>query len=203
MRSTCIIVLRPVQKLPEITGEFIGADAGAQFLAEKGIRMHLAIGDFDSVPSERMDKIRQFSKEIIKLNPVKDISDSQAALEEAMREGYSSFWMVGALGGRMDHTSVNLRLMEYCPYPIVLYDDQNTVRILEKGSHRIHSGRYKYVSFFAVNEAVLSLSGMKYPLQHRMLKEKDTIGLSNELIGNEGLAEVHSGRVMMIQSNDR
>ena len=202
MCSTCIIVLRPVKDIPDIEGDWFGADAGALFLAEKGIAMKLAIGDFDSVPSSQMEKIRSCSREVIQLNPVKDISDSQAALEEGMRRGYRSFSMIGAVGGRMDHTSVNLRLMEYCPYPIVLYDDQNRIEILEKGSHMIHKGRYKYVSFFAVNEAELSLSGMKYPLHHKLLKEQDTIGLSNEILSSEAEAAVHAGRVMMIQSDD-
>lgn len=37
----------------------IGADRGALFLVEHGIRPHLAVGDFDSVSPEELDNIKQ------------------------------------------------------------------------------------------------------------------------------------------------
>ena len=54
MPGNCVIALKLCDGLPDIEAEYIGADAGALWLAKKGIGMKLAVGDFDSVAEEDM-----------------------------------------------------------------------------------------------------------------------------------------------------
>ena len=49
---------------------------------------------------------------LIKLDPVKDISDSEAAVNLAKELGYEEIIILGGLGNRMDHSYVNLKLMQ-------------------------------------------------------------------------------------------
>ncbi len=44
---------------------------------------------------------------------------------------------------------------------------------------------------------------MQYPLDHRMVDEADIYTLSNEVAENEekGIIHVHSGRLLLVQSN--
>lgn len=197
-----VIALKLADFLPDVQADYIGADKGALYLAEKGIRMKLAIGDFDSVEEKDISLIRSFADEFIRLNPVKDDSDSEAAILAAFERGYDEIWLAGATGGRMDHSFVNIRLALKYPGKLWLCDDQNLIYTLCEGSHVVKKGKYPYISFFTEDGADITLEGFKYPLTDRKLTRKDLYTVSNEIIGKTGKAEVHNGIVLVMQCRD-
>ena len=199
----CVVVLKLADHLPDFEDvDYIGADKGALFLARKKIRMAFAIGDFDSVSDNERGWIELYSDEVIALNTVKNNSDSEAAVDEAIRRGYRMIYIVGATGGRLDHEIVNIRLCWKYPDRVVLFDDKNFTRALGEGAHRINKNGYRYLSIFAENECELSVNGFKYELDHRVITEKDLYGLSNEIVGETGEIYVHRGNVLTVQTND-
>lgn len=199
----CVVVLKLADHLPDFEDvDYIGADKGALFLARKKIRMAFAIGDFDSVSDNERGWIELYSDEVIALNTVKNNSDSEAAVDEAIRRGYRMIYIVGATGGRLDHEIVNIRLCWKYPDRVVLFDDKNFTRALGEGAHRINKNGYRYLSIFAENECELSVNGFKYELDHRVITEKDLYGLSNEITGETGEIYVHRGSVLTVQTND-
>jgi thiamine pyrophosphokinase len=202
MLKPCVIALKLASELPDVNADYIGADRGALALAQNHIRMVLAIGDFDSVREDDMHVIELWADEIIRLNPIKDCSDSEAALAKAIDMGYETIYLAGASGGRLDHTYVNLQLMIRSPHHVVLIDDRNLAETFRKGSYEIAKGSYTYASFFALEDSVVSLKGMKYPMDHRLMSRDDVFGLSNEIPGDTGTLTVHQGRVLMIRSRD-
>jgi len=200
----CVIFLKLADKVPDFKDvDYIGADKGALFLAKKKLRMAFSIGDFDSVSENEQSWIELYSDEVIALNPVKNNSDSEAAVDEAVRRGYRMIYIVGATGGRLDHEVVNIRLCMKYPDRVILLDDLNRSVALGEGAHRIRKNGYRYLSLFAENECEISLNGFKYELDHRVINEKDLYGLSNELIGETGEIYVHHGSVLVIQTSDR
>ena len=199
----CVVVLKLADHLPDFEDvDYIGADKGALFLARKKIRMAFAIGDFDSVSSTASSGGADTYDEVIALNTVKNNSDSEAAVDEAIRRGYRMIYIVGATGGRLDHEIVNIRLCWKYPDRVVLFDDKNFTRALGEGAHRINKNGYRYLSIFAENECELSVNGFKYELDHRVITEKDLYGLSNEITGETGEIYVHRGSVLTVQTND-
>ncbi len=199
----CVVVLKLADHLPEFRDvDYIGADKGALFLARKKIRMAFAIGDFDSVSENERGLIELYSDEVIALNPVKNNSDSEAAVDEAIRRGYRRIYIAGATGGRLDHEIVNIRLCWKYPDRVILFDDKNYTRALGEGAHRINKNGYQYLSLFAENECEISLNGFKYELDHRVITERDLYGLSNEILGETGEIYVHRGSVLTVQTND-
>lgn len=202
MRKTAVIVLKLGNDLPDIEADYIGADKGALVLAEKNIRMRLAVGDFDSVSKEEFTKIAEYADEVIRLNPVKDDSDSESALNHVLAMGYEEVWLAGATGGRMDHSYVNLRLAAKHPGRVILYDDQNRICCHGQGTYE-YDDSYTYVSFFAMPEAVISLRGFRYELERRHIDENDIYTLSNEVVSGRGIMTVHEGMVMVMESRDR
>ena len=182
MPGNCVIALKLCDGLPDIEAEYIGADAGALWLAKKGIGMKLAVGDFDSVAEEDMALIRP--------------------LRHAIRMGYDRVWLACRMGGRMDHTWVNFRLALMFPEQAVLYDRQNRIMAYGTGRHVIHKDGYAYFSVFTDQEAVISLAGMKYPLQETRISHRDVFTVSNEIEGEEGILEVHEGLVLVMQCRD-
>ena len=200
--NKCYALLTLAHGIPDTEFDLIGVDRGALTAAEAGRRMKLAIGDFDSVEASGAELIREMSDEVISLNRIKDDSDSEAAVRELIRRGYEKIILTGGTGGRLDHEIVNLRLVSLFPGIVMLEDPQNLVQAFGEGIHRIPAAGKKYISFFAAEPSVISLSGMKYTLSRRTFMPRDLYGLSNEVTGDEGVLTVHSGIILCVQSED-
>ncbi|MBQ7993656.1 MAG: thiamine diphosphokinase [Solobacterium sp.] len=200
--STALIALRLTDSLPDIQADYIGADAGALVLAKKKKRMVLAVGDFDSVSDEEMNLIREYADKVIVLNPIKDDTDSESALNHVLELGYDHIVMCGALGRREDHSLVNLRLVYKHPGVLSLYDQNNLIEAYEEGTYTFAKDEWKYISFFTFAHAVITLENMKYPLDHRTLTPEDLYTLSNEITEEEGILHVLEGKVLVIRSHD-
>lgn len=70
---------------PEI---LIGADRGICFLRDKGIRPTHIVGDFDSASGDALEYFRRFPEiPIRKFNPVKDLTDTEIAMNLAIELG--------------------------------------------------------------------------------------------------------------------
>ena len=201
METSVAIILKRCDSIPTAKN-YIGVDKGALTLARNGKRMLLAIGDFDSVEESDLEYIKEYSDTLIQLNPIKDDTDSEAAIMYAIENGYQKIHLYGGLGGRLDHAMINLRLVSRFPETVYLYDQNNFIYSLAKGVHSIDKRDYTYISFFTEDEATISLEGFKYPLDKQQLTNKDTYTTSNEILEDKGIITVHAGKVTVIQSKD-
>lgn len=196
------IVLGNIEKINKdwLIGEIIGVDYGAKLLAQQGIKMHLSIGDFDSVAREDLEQIKKYSTQMVVLQKEKELSDFEAALNYT--HNYKKVYVLGGLGGRFDHQYVNFQLL-LKDNRLVFLDEQNQIEVKKEGIHRLTRSQFQYISFFSLGEAIISLIGFKYALDHHHLTQSDLFTLSNELIYEKAKLIIHSGKVLMIQSNDK
>ena len=201
METSVAIILKRCESIPTAEN-YIGVDKGALTLATNGKRMLVAIGDFDSVEESDLAYIKEYSDTLIQLNPIKDDTDSEAAVMYAIEKGYQKIHLYGGLGGRLDHAMINLRLVSRFPETVYLYDQNNLIYSLAEGIHSIDKHDYTYISFFTEDEATISLEGFKYPLDKQQLTNKDTYTTSNEILDRRGIVTVHTGKVTVIQSKD-
>ena len=201
METSVAIILKRCESIPTAE-KYIGVDKGALTLARNGKRMLLAIGDFDSVEESDLAYIKEYSDTLIQLNPIKDDTDSEAAVIYAIQKGYQKIHLYGGLGGRLDHAMINLRLVSRFPETVYLHDQNNFIYSLAEGVHSIEKCDYTYISFFTEDEATISLEGFKYPLDKQQLTNKDTYTTSNEILEDSGIVTVHAGKVTVIQSKD-
>ena len=198
---TAVIILGNASFIPDLSADYIGADRGALLACEKGIRLKLAVGDFDSVTEEELNRIRSGAEETIVLNPVKDDTDSEAAVQRALALGYDHILICSDLSGRADHTLINLRLVMKYPGLLSLQDAQNSVQAFAEGTYEIEKGDWKYFSVFAY-DALISLEGFRYPLIKRHITQEDLYTVSNEICDEKGILTVHEGRVLAISSKE-
>jgi len=188
--------------LPELDAcDLVGIDRGALLLARASRKMIFAIGDFDSVTEDQRSEITALASETLVLNPIKDISDTEAALLECLKRGYTQIELWGGLGGRFDHAWVNVLLLKQYK-ELSLTDRQNLVFTLEVGEHEVERLNFKYVSVFALEPSVVSLDHVAYPLDHKTLTPDMTLGLSNQILQQKARVSVHAGRIMVICSSD-
>lgn len=190
------------EEIPQGDYEYIGADKGAVVLANKGIHMKAAIGDFDSIKVDDMKLIESFSEEVIHLNPIKNDSDSEAALKLALEKGYEEIIMCGAFGGRVDHTYYNIQLAYQYPNVLKLMDLNNLVYCLKEGEYKIQKNGFRYISFFTNSEATISLDGFEYSLENRTITNNDLYTLSNKIMDEEGTLTIKKGKVLVLQTKD-
>lgn len=202
----------PSQYIPENFYEdvsfWIGADGGAQVLMERGMRVDLAIGDFDSVTSDTLRKIKEEAYETKVYSREKDETDLELAVQEAISKGADHILFYGVTGGRMDHTLANIQLL----YPMIqqnlkgtIVDRQNEMEVKLPGVHTVeYSDDYPYVSFIPLSLKVksLSLQGFKYHLEAEDLPIGSTLCLSNELEKETGTYSFEEGIVLTIKSRD-
>ena len=203
MNKTAVIALKLCGKVDYRSDvDYIGADKGALVLADQGIPMVLAVGDFDSVSDDEFTRIEKASDEVIRLNPIKDDADSEHAVSEAQRRGYEKVILLGATGRRTDHTIVNLRLaLKYTGF-VWLEDDYNRIHAVSEGTYVLRKDGYPYKSFFTQEGALVSLEGFQYPLCDRELTSMDLYTVSNELVREEGRLVVKRGKILIIESRD-
>lgn len=173
----------------------IAVDAAVEALAKQGIRYDLAIGDFDSLRDHT-----QLIGEVIRLNPIKDDSDTAKALEFAFNKANDVTLIGGTEGARKDHFIANLYLL--IKYPsLVIMDAYNRISLKTIGTYSIEKKEYDYLSVFPVENSIITLKNVKYPLDHYHLNQFNPLGLSNEIMTIATL-EVYEGAVWVFQSKE-
>jgi thiamine pyrophosphokinase len=89
----------------------ICADSGARYLASTGRLPDVLIGDMDSIDTRFLLELETAGVEIVRAPCEKDETDAQLAVDEAIARGATVLTLLGALGGRIDHTWGNLMLL--------------------------------------------------------------------------------------------
>lgn len=175
----------------------IAVDAGLFYCLENDLDIMIAIGDFDSLDPEIL---LSYQGEVIKANREKDQSDLELALDY-LKDTNDEIYVYGALGGRMDHCLVNLKLCYYTELDLRLIDKQNLIYRLRPGTHQL-TKRADYVSFIAFEDCNISLEGFKYPLDDYHLKVSDNITLSNEIVRETANIKVDKRLLVLFTRDD-
>lgn len=176
----------------------VGVDKGALFCQENGIPMDIAVGDFDSITEEEFKRLH--AARIIRLNPVKDETDTKEAV--LLCQDCEEITILGGIHGkRIEHFYANLLLLEENP-KIRLKDDYSLILTTTTGIN-LSGDKYKFVSVFSLDEDTrITLKGFKYPLSSYPMKRLDPLGVSNEIVEEKAEIVVEQGRALIILSKD-
>lgn len=173
----------------------ITADKGFRFAEKENIRIDYAIGDFDS--TDRPD-----FKNIIALNPIKDFTDTVAAIRLAMEKGYRDIVIYGGLGGRESHTISNIKtLLHYKKkgVNISLKARGKEIFVIDSDFSYKFKDQDFYVSIFALEgEAILSIDGLAYELDSYKMSLDDSLGVSNQTKGSDFKISLETGYLLII-----
>ncbi len=105
----------------------IAADGGYNVLSEAGIKPDILVGDLDSLSLNIIDLMPP-DIEVLRHPREKDFTDAELAVMEAMGRGVDDVLLLGALGGRTDHTLANLALMAAHPESVRAQAPEGPVR---------------------------------------------------------------------------
>lgn len=188
----------------------IAVDNGLSYATELGITPDIVVGDFDTFGINNLQKSVDIQvTKVIAVNPVKDDTDTELAINTAIKNGSTDIDILCATGNRFDHTLGNLHNLLLCLNSGVsarLIDRQNNISLIKDGETVIKASELtgKYVSLIPFAGAVtgVTLQGFKYPLSDYTLEPGLSIGISNELMGPEGSIIIGNGILILVNSAD-
>ena len=176
----------------------IAADGGYDALIQHGYTPDVLIGDFDSI-------VRDIPKNIetLRFPKEKDETDMLLAYREGVKRGYNSFVILGATGGRLDHTMANIALLSHlkmCGHNAKIIDQDQVILAIRNESTVIHGARGKYFSVFAYGSDArgVSVKGAKYTVSNTTLTCDFPLGVSNEFLDKECEIGVADGTLIVI-----
>jgi thiamine pyrophosphokinase len=186
----------------------IAADGGANALYEVGLAPHTVIGDNDSLHETVLAWLQAQGCELVRLPQEKDETDLEMALLLAVERGASTIDVLGALGGRLDHTLANITMLTMEPLAgrrVRLLDEQQELFAVRGGESLELSGQQgDTVSLLPLTPAAssISLRGLYYPLQDATLSAARARGVSNVLLEHTGHISVQQGTLLVLHHFD-
>ncbi len=187
----------------------IAADSGMDFLHRNEIVPDIIAGDFDSADTDSVAYFQGLNNvHVIKLNPVKDDTDTEFVIREAIRRGATEITVLGATGTRLDHVLANVHLLGIGleeGTSIQLVDKHNRIRMIDDSLEISKNEQFgDYVSILPVKGDVqgVTLEGMKYPLQNANIACFSSLGVSNEITDEVAKVSVEQGVLLVIESRD-
>lgn len=201
----CIIIagspecdIELIKKTVQRTDYVICADKGYFYAVSAGITPDLVVGDFDSYTEKIPRKY-----ETIELSAHKDDTDTMHSIDVAFERGYSDFIILGAVGGRFDHTFANVSALLYISQKGgkgVLLSEKERIELLPVGEYSFDGYNRKTFSLFpfGCERVCVSYSGAEYPLDRYFLKSSVPMGISNVFVSDNSKVSIYDGNAIII-----
>ncbi|OCS87627.1 thiamine diphosphokinase [Caryophanon tenue] len=189
---------------------YIGADRGAFYLLQAGLKPTAILGDFDSLNDEEWAYVSSQVSEIHRYAAEKDDTDTDLALLYAVEQGFSEIWITGITGGRLDHSEAAMRSvgriqLAHEQVIVKVLNNQNELRILVPGTHRVKRAKeFPYMSLFAYDGHVegITLRGVKYETTNETITRMSSRFTSNEIVAEEATISFTAGICLVVRSHD-
>jgi thiamine pyrophosphokinase len=199
-------------QLAEGMSFIVAVDSGAEWCSAAGLIPDLLVGDMDSISPAVRAAFAEQEVEEIALSPEKDASDFELALEEVLRRGYTDLVATNVLGGRLDHELAALGNLATCGeqgLAITVVEPTQTLVFMNNPGVR-QMLRLNYGDDISPEDsplvslipwggpATVSLTGFQWELDHAVLSPAKSLGVSNKLVSESSLVELHQGSLIIV-----
>ena len=191
-----------VKQIAEDSDLLIVANGGARYCTDFGLIPQVIIGDMDSIDFDLWKNNQGI--EYIRYPVDKDKSDTELAVEYALKHECEQVTLIAATGGRFDHTLANVALIASYPGQVALFDGAFTLIAVDKSEKCILHGQIgTSVSLlpYGPGSVAVRINGLKYALRDECLNSV-TQGLSNELCQIEACVCVSNGILLVYIENE-
>lgn len=189
--------------VPEIGGGdfLIACDRGFEAAQRLKLHVDLLVGDFDSYSGEIPADVP-----VERAAAEKDDTDTILGVRRGLALGYRDFLLLGALGGRLDHTLANLQTLSLlCEENARGQICSNRARIwaVRNGALDLE-GAPGYVSVFAWGGPCdgVTLEGLRYPLRDARLEPGFPLGVSNAFADKRARIQVREGTLLVLHVSE-
>ncbi len=183
----------------------ITADGAVSLCRDMDICPDIIIGDMDSAEKNDIEHFTHLNKkiEILEFPKNKDESDTQLAIDYAVKKDCRQIIIIGALGNRIDHTLANIFNMfseNYNGIDLKIIDESFEISVLRK-SAGIYGSAGKKISIFSMTPYTffINTEGLKYKLKNEKLLFSPIRGLSNTFTGNIAEIDFSEGILLIVK----
>ena len=184
----------------------IAADGGARHAAALGLIPSVIIGDFDSISVDELSQFASAGTRLERYPPAKDETDLELALNHALRAGCSPIIILGAYGGRLDHSLGIFSLLSDPLYRAagVRSEDGQTEAFFISQPAEIDGAPGDTVSLIAWGQPAegVTTEGLEYPLKAETLSPYRTRGVSNRMTAEKASVSLTSGLLLCIHTRN-
>jgi thiamine pyrophosphokinase len=178
------------------------ADGGLRAARALGITPQVAVGDFDSASPSLLAWARKRGALLLAHPREKDETDTELAIQYALRAGATTIDLIGVLGGRLDHTLANIGLLVALARrrrrAHIIHGDTEVFLATPRASIPGRVG--DRVSLIPLSARVTGVSthGLKYPLADSTLRMDATRGISNEIATSPAHVRTRHGWLLVV-----
>lgn len=183
----------------------VAADSGVDHAIAIGRRVDIAVGDFDSVTADGLQRSVDAGARIDRHPRAKDRTDLEIALDVvlALTPPPERVVVLGGAGGRLDHFLANALLLAAPAYAALrgLEARMGAARVRVVRDRVELTGRPgELVTLLAVGGPACGVrtEGLVYPLHGEPLEPGSTRGVSNELVGSSAKVTIEHGVLLAV-----
>jgi thiamine pyrophosphokinase len=182
----------------------VGADGGAAQALGWGLEPELVIGDMDSIPAGIRARLEGQGARFVVHPRAKDETDLELALTSAIEQGAHEIVVLGAWGGRLDHTLSNVLLLALPALDsarVRIVAGKEEALLLRDGQALTLEGQAgDVVSLLPLGGDVRGVrtSGLAWALEGETLRFGHSRGVSNEMTGATARVEIESGYLLVV-----
>ena len=173
----------------------IAADGGTLLADRLGITPSLIIGDLDSTPSDLVTKYSAAGVEVRRYDHnTKWETDTELALLAALYYSPGRIFVLGAIGGRLDHSLANVLLLTHPSFAdrdVHILDGSNELFLAKPGewnSIKGHPNDIVSLLPIGVEAEAVTTRGLRWPLNGETLVAGKARGVSNRISDPEAAA---------------
>lgn len=181
----------------------IGVDGAADVLDVHGIVPGVLIGDFDTAEEKSVASLKAQGAKVIRLQPRKNETDTEAAVDYALENGATKIVLLGALGSRIDHALSNIMMLvraHRAGVPAILLDDYNELQVANT-TFKLHGNPGQCISILPLTaDLTVSAQGLEYPLDELVLPFGSSRGISNVMKSNTAILKISGGYALIVKT---
>jgi thiamine pyrophosphokinase len=181
----------------------VAADSGVDRSHEIGLRVDVAVGDFDSVSPEGLQQAEAAGARIERHPAEKDHTDLELALDEALRLGATDLIVLNVGGGRLDHLLANLLVLaspRFAPCRITAFGVGGRAQVVRGAEPAtvLQGERGETVTLLPVGGDATGIVtiGLRYPLRKEALAPGTSRGVSNVIEQAPASVQLETGTLL-------
>ncbi len=183
----------------------VTVDGGINHAIQLGMKVDLALGDFDSITPSSLEYLRDESIKTEEYPSDKDKTDSHIAVEHCIQAGCSELIIVAYNGSRLDHSIANIMMFALKSHlvPITLVNENNIAYFVSTEC-TLHAPVDCYISIIPITETVFvkKTRGLHYTVDNTLLRRGETVGVSNYPVSDPQTIEISEGTALITVSHD-
>ncbi len=181
----------------------ICADGAAKYLMDINIYPNLLVGDLDSINKDALQWIEKGQIKIEKFPARKDMTDTELAVDFALKQSPEKINIIGAIGSRMDHSLANIMLLykiHKMGVDAKIVNHINSITITSSAL-KLNCKIGQTISIIPIGGDVkgITLDGLEYPLVNHNIDIGSSLGVSNRSVKDKISISIKKGTLLVVK----